>query len=119
MESNNPKRTDQTNNMEHVRKYEKRNNADLKWGKELRPVNGEGCGKSNGIDKTYTFDMVKALAYQMPEKPNIIIKSGKKAMWYIKKCATAEIDQEIEKMKNSCFWPRARRCTMHIIEWDE
>jgi hypothetical protein len=106
--------------MEHVRKYERRDNADLKWGKELRPVNGEGCGESNGIDKTYTFDMVRALAYQMPEKPNIIIKGGKNAMWYIKKCATNEIDREIEKLRNcSSSWEKKMvRCTMYIIEWD-
>ncbi len=104
--------------MEHVRKYEKRDNADLKWGKELRPVNGEGCGESNGIDKTYTLEKVLTLAYQMPEKPNIIIKAGKNAMWYIKQCAPSDIDQEIEKQRHSCFQESMHRCTMHIIEWD-
>jgi hypothetical protein len=105
--------------MEHVKKYERRDGVDLKWGNNLRPVNGEGCGESNGIDKTYTFDMVRALAYAMEEKPNIIIKSGKNAMWYIKKCPKDEIDREIEKMQNSCYSKGASRCTMHIIEWDE
>ena len=107
--------------MEHIRNYEKRDKCDLKWGKELRPVNGEGCGKSNGIDKTYTIDMVMSLAYKMPEKPNIIIKSGKNALWYIKKCKKTEIDQEIEKYRNSsCSWEkRMARCTMYIIEWDQ
>jgi hypothetical protein len=105
--------------MEHVRKYERRDNSDLKWGKNLHPVNGEGRVGKGGIDKTYTFDMVRALAYQMPEKPNIIIKSGVDAKWYIKKCPKDEIDREIEKMRNSAFGERASRCTMYIIEWDE
>ena len=117
MESNNPITSKQ---MEHVRKYERRDHAVLKMGNDLRPADGEGCVGKAGIDKTYTFDKVLALAYRMPGKPNIIIKAGRNAKWYIKKCATDEIDREIEKTKNQ-VWGKTKinMCTMHIIEWDE
>lgn len=105
--------------MEHVRKYERREHADLKWGKNLHPENGEGRVGAGGIDKTYTLPMVMALAYKIVEKPNIIIKAGENAKWYIKKCPIHEIDREIEKMQNSVYYSGMMRCTMYIIEWDE
>ena len=95
-------------------------NADLKWGKNLHPADGEGRVGKQGIDAKYTLDMVKAIAYRMPEKPNIIIKSGENAKWYIKECATDEIDREIEKTR-ICGWGKTKinASTMYIIEWDE
>ena len=89
--------------------------ADLKWGKNLHPADKEGCVGKAGIDKTYTLDMVKAIAYRMSEKPNIIIKGGKNAKWYIKKCPKVEIIREIEKMSNSVYGENARRCTVYIL----
>jgi hypothetical protein len=109
----------QNKEMEHVRKYERRDHADLKWGINLHPANGEGRVGASGIDKTYTLPMVMALAYQMVEKPNIIIKAGENAKWYIKKCPIDEIDREIAKMLNSAYSKSALLCTMHIIEWAE
>jgi hypothetical protein len=89
--------------------------ADLKWGKNLHPENREGCVGKEGIDATYTLDMVKTIAYRMPEKPNIIIKSGKDAKWYIKKCPKDEIIREIELMRNSSFCEKSLRCTMYVL----
>jgi hypothetical protein len=89
--------------------------ADLKWGKNLHPANREGCVGKEGIDATYTLDMVKTIAYRMPEKPNIIIKSGKDAKWYIKKCPKDEIIKEIELMRNSSFYKKSLRCTMYVL----
>ena len=59
--------------------------------------------------------MVKAIAYRMPEKPNIIIKSGENAKWYIKKCPKDEIIIEIEKMRNSVYIENAQRSTMYVL----
>jgi hypothetical protein len=89
--------------------------ADLKWGKNLHPADGEGRVGKQGINANYTLDMVKAIAYRMPEKPNIIIKAGKKAKWYIKKCPENEIISEIKNMKNSKRGGNMHRCTMYVL----
>ena len=44
---------------------------------------------------------------------NIIIKAGKNAKWYIKKCNKEFIEKEIEKQK----WRDTSRCKMYIIEF--
>jgi hypothetical protein len=51
----------------------------------------------------------------MEEKPNIIIKSGKNAKWYLKRFTMEELPSEIEKQQQ---WraERIARCTMFIIE---
>jgi hypothetical protein len=97
--------------MDHI----KIDHADLKWGKNLHPADGEGRVGKHGIDANYTLEMVKAIAYRMPEKPNIIIKAGKNAKWYIKKCPNDEIIGEIEKMKNSIYGENARRATIYVL----
>jgi hypothetical protein len=50
----------------------------------------------------------------MDDKPNIIIKAGKNAKWYMKKCPVNKIDEAIEKQK----WRDISRFTMYIIDWD-
>lgn len=106
--------------MEHVRKYERRDHALLKMGEDLHPADREGRVGIAGIDKTYSLEKVLALAYRIPGKPNIIIKAGRNAKWYIKECATDEIDREIEKTR-LCGWGKTKinASTMYIIEWDE
>jgi hypothetical protein len=52
----------------------------------------------------------------MEEKPNIIIKAGTNAKWYIKKFDTNIIEEEILKQRN---WRDISKSTMYIIEWDE
>jgi hypothetical protein len=89
--------------------------ADLMWGKNLHPSDGEGRVGKQGIDANYTLDMLKEIAYRMPEKPNIIIKSGKNAKWYIKKCPTDEIIREIEKFRNSVYGKNVGRCTTYVL----
>ncbi len=103
--------------MEHITKFEKRQGADIGYhNSNLHPANREGCVGASGIDKSFTLERVIALAYQMDERPNIIIKAGSNAKWYLKRCPKDEIDGEIEKQQN---WRDVSRCTMHIIEWDE
>jgi hypothetical protein len=102
--------------MEHITRFEKRKGVDIFYGDtfNLHPENGEGRVGKNGIDKSYTLEKMIHLAYSMPEKPNVIIKSGTNAKWYLKKCPLDKIDHEIENQK----WRDLSRCTMYIIEWD-
>jgi hypothetical protein len=104
--------------MEHIIKFEKRIGVDVYYGNKynLHPANGEGCVGASGIDKSFTIERVIALAYQMDEKPNIIIKSGLNAKWYLKQCPKDEIEREIKKQQD---WRDVSRSTMYIIEWDE
>jgi hypothetical protein len=102
--------------MEYVKKYQKRIGADAGYHtSNLHPTNRMGCVGKNGIDKNYTLDEVIQLAYKMEQKPNIIIKAGPNAKWYVKRFKPELIDDEIEKQKK---WRDVSRCTMHIIEWD-
>jgi hypothetical protein len=81
----------------------------------LHPANGEGRVGKHGLDKDLTLEQVILLARNMEEKPNIIIKSGKNAKWYLKRFTMEELPSEIEKQQQ---WKaeRVARCTMFIIE---
>ena len=101
--------------MEHFKNIEKREGCDVGYHvSNIQPIDGEGCVGAGGIDKSYTLDMVMDLAYKLDNKPNIIIKAGPNAKWYMKKVHVDVIDNEIEKQK----WRDTSRCTMFIIDWD-
>jgi hypothetical protein len=105
--------------MELAKDVKNKKCCDVSFGKDIEPINREGCvGKNNGIDKTYTFEQVMRLAYKMDDKPNIIVRAGKKAKWYMKKCPLNTIDEKIEKQQ----WRQKDRdqlkyYDMWIIEW--
>ena len=104
--------------MEHITMIKKRIGADLGYHESnLRPKNNEGCVGKSGLDKNLSFERILEIAYKMDEKPNIIIKAGVHAKWYLKRCPNDLIDREIEKQRR---WrpDRVARCTMWIIEWD-
>lgn len=100
--------------MEHFKSIEKREGCDV-YADNIHPINREGCVGDAGIDKSYTLDMVMKLAYKMDDKPNIIIKGGKNAKWYMKKVPLNKIDDAIEKQK---WRDNMHRSTMYIIVWD-
>ena len=101
--------------MEHIKNVQSRKGVDAGYhSSNLHPENREGCVGKNGIDKSYTFEMVLKLAYKMERKPNIIIKPGKNAKWYLKYFQKDTIEDEIEKQK----WRDTTRCTMYIIDWE-
>ena len=101
--------------MEHIMLMQKRKGVDIGYhDSNVHPADGEGCVGKSGIDKLYTLEKVIALAYKMPEKPNIIIKAGPTAKWYLKCFPKDAIEREIEKQK----WRDVSRSTMYIIEWD-
>jgi len=99
---------------------QKRLGVDILWRDDLHPENREYCVGKAGLDKTLTLVQIIEIAYSMKEKPNIIIKAGPNAKWYLKKCDPRLIDSEIERNANArCPTPeQTARRTMWIIEWD-
>ena len=79
----------------------------------IHPANGEGRVGKHGLDKDLTLEQVILLARNMEEKPNIIIKSGKNAKWYLKKCAPAAVEREVGQNN----WRDVSRCLMYVIDW--
>jgi len=81
----------------------------------IHPANGEGRVGKHGLDKDLTIEQVILLARSMEEKPNIIIKAGENAKWYLKRFSKENLPSEIEKQQQ---WraERVARCTMYIIE---
>lgn len=101
--------------MEHIKAIERRTGVDVGYkGSDIHPTDREGCVGASGINKSYTFDMVLELAYRMDNRPNIIIKAGKNAKWYLKNFQKDVIEDEIKKQK----WRNTSRCTMYIIDWE-
>jgi hypothetical protein len=104
------------NKMEHITLMEKRIGADLGYHESnLRPANDEGCVGKSGLDKNLSLEEILEIAYKMKEKPNVIIKAGTRAKWYLKRCPKNLIDAEIEKQRS---WRNISRSTMWIIDWD-
>jgi hypothetical protein len=101
--------------MEHVKSIEIRKGVDIGYRNDIQPINREGCVGASGIDKSFTLEMVLQLAYKINNKPNIIIKGGKNAKWYLKRYPKDVIDKEIEKEK----WRDTSRKLMYIIDWNE
>jgi hypothetical protein len=100
--------------MEHISLIEKRIGVDLGWD-NIQPANGEGCVGKKGLDKNLSLERIIEIAYRLEIKPNIIIKAGDRAKWYLKHCPKDLIDIEIEKRKS---WTDTSRSTMWIIDWD-
>ena len=102
--------------MEHITQVEKRIGADLGYQESnLHPENGEGRVGKSGLDKNLSLERILEIAYKMEKKPNIIIKAGPRAKWYLKRCPKDLIDVEIEKQRN---WRDISRSIMWIIDWD-
>ncbi len=83
----------------------------------VEPENREGCVGCRGIDKNYTFEMVLKLAYSMNNKPNVIVKSGKKGKWYLK-CIEKDLIEDLKKYKfEKPEWRNTSNCDLYIIPW--
>lgn len=102
--------------MEHIKQFQKKPGCDIGYhNSNLHPINREGCVGASGLDKNLTLAQIIEIAYKMTEKPNILIKAGPNAKWYIKNMDPSIIEEEIEKQRS---WRDISRCTMYIIEWD-
>ena len=107
--------------MESVKKFEKRVGCDIGYHQDnLHPESGEGRVGKSGIDKTKTLNEVIELASKMNNpRPNIIVKAGKNAKWYLKFTLLHELEEKIEKARwKGTRDAQLRRCTMYIIEWE-
>jgi len=47
-------------------------------------------------------------------RPNIIVKGGPNAKWYLKYCDEDKIDEKIEKTK---WLQQVKGCITYIIQW--
>jgi hypothetical protein len=90
--------------MEYIKKLERQDGVDIGFHDEIH---------KHGHDKNISLEQIVKIAYNMDEKPNIIIKAGKNAKWYLKKCPRDDITNKINKQK----WRDTSRCTMYVIEW--
>ena len=101
--------------MEHIQKMEKRKGVDIGYHNSvIYPNDCKYCVGKRGIDKSLSLEQIIQIAYQMVPKPNIIIKAGVNAKWYLKMFPKEIIESEIEKQS----WRDVSRCTMYIIEWE-
>ena len=101
--------------MEHVTLMQKRLGVDVGFnGSCHHPANGEGCVGKRGLDKHLSLERILEIAYEMDTKPNIIIKAGPRAKWYLKHFPKDFIERAIEKQK----WRDISSATMWIIDWD-
>ncbi len=101
--------------MEYVKNIETRVGADAGYhSSNLEPKDREGCVGKYGLDRTLLLNDVLAIAYKMDVKPNIIIKAGPNAKWYLKRFPLNVLDTETEKQS----WRDTSKSIMHIIEWN-
>lgn len=100
--------------MEHVKSIQTRAGVDVGYqGDNMCSKECDGRVGKAGIDKSFTLERVLELAYKMEVKPNILVKAGPNAKWYLKRFPIDEIETEIEKQK----WRDTSRCTMYVIDW--
>ena len=101
--------------MEHILNFHKRTGVDVGYhSSNLHPADDEGRVGASGIDKTFTLQRVLEIAYKMDERPNIIVKAGPNAKWYLKRFSQELIENAIQQQE----WIDTSRCTMYVIEWD-
>ena len=99
--------------MNNLKKIEKIYGVDIGFNNSgLTPVDKTFCIGKSGLDKNLNLEQILIYAYEL--KANIIVKAGKNAKWYIKKCNKNQINIEIKKQK----WRDTKRYTMWILEWD-
>lgn len=100
--------------MNRFRNIERRDGVDLGYNNDLLPEDKKWIVGKSGLDKNLKLNDIIEIAYTMDNpRPNIIIKGGKNAKWYLKFCTFETIDENIEKSK----WRDCSRCTMYIITW--
>ena len=101
--------------MEHFTNIEKKLGCDIGRGNGLHPEDGKWRVGKEGFNKNLRLNDLVELAYTMDNpRPNIVIKGGKNAKWYLKYCIADKIDEQIKKTK----YRDCSRCSMYIITWE-
>jgi len=109
--------------MDNITNIKRIPGVDVGFHNNIKPINNEGVtGKNNGINKNFTFEMILNIAYKIEtsNRPNIIVRSGKIAMWYLKRCSIEEIPDRIKKEEEGMRGKngRLKHFQMYIIEWE-
>lgn len=104
--------------MQHIHTIQQYVGCDVGYNDStIRPtksVHNVGC---SGLNKHLSFEEVLNIAYTIHHpRPNIIVKAGKNAKWYLKYCPEHQIDMEIVKQKK---WRDTSRAKMYAITWLE
>jgi len=66
------------------------------------------------FDKIYTEEEIKQIMWLKPNKPNILVKPGKNAKWYIKWIDPTTLKDSIIKQKK---FRNLKGYVMEYIEW--
>lgn len=94
---------------------QKRTGVDVGWhNSNVYPDDQEGRVGKEGIDKTFSLEKMIRIASNMTDRPNVIVKGGVNAKWYLKRCPKDMIDYKIDQQK----WRDCKNIIMYIIEWD-
>lgn len=104
------------NKMEYILSMRMREGVDVGYNNSnIHPVDREGCVGENGLNKSLTLEQVVEIAHKMTteNRPNIIVKAGPNAKWYLKQFPKDQIEHEIQKQT----WRDTSRCVMYVIEW--
>jgi hypothetical protein len=102
--------------MEFIKKLDKRIGENVGFiHSDIRPDDSQVCVGKEGLNKSLTLEQIITIAYKMDTRPNIIIKAGINAKWYLKYFPKEKIQIEVDKQKK---FRDISRCTMWIIEWD-
>jgi hypothetical protein len=89
--------------MEHIISSKKLLEADVSLNKNQQ-----------SFDKNYTLDEMYQIMWLMEIRPNILVKSGKNAKWYVKWIDPTTIEYRIAKQKK---FRNLKGYVMWIIEW--
>ena len=101
--------------MDQISNIEIRRGVDLGYhSSNIHPVDKYGCVGKQGIDKSFTIEMILEIASKIDEIPNIIINAGKNSIWYLKLLKKDLIDDAIINQQ----WRNTTRCVMYIIDWN-
>ena len=101
---------------ELLTKMVRREGSDL--GHLIYPADGskdaEKRDGARGFLKTLTLGEMIGIASRMEERPNIIVKAGLNAKWYLKSFPKERIDEEFE---NNRTREGVKNCTLWVWEW--
>jgi hypothetical protein len=76
-------------------------------------IEHEGRVGKHGFDANLRLDKMIEIASRMENRPNIIVKAGVNAKWYLHLVPIDNIDADIDKQR----WRDTVNSTMWIIEW--
>ena len=74
----------------------------------------EGRMGKHGFDANLSLAKMIEIASRMEARPNVIVKAGENAKWYLNRVPPDSIDAEIDKQR---WRENSRNSTLWVIEW--